>query len=339
MNARKRKYSAFFLILVVIVSLLQGCQSNSSVMNMNTAPQTSFTPVPAKDNVQQIPSAQKNEISRTFGIIYPMVNPTYEVITQNAEETANQHNIKLMVQAPDEANLEQQIRIMETMIKQKLDGIAIDPVDEKALIPVINKAIANGIPVVCFESDSPDSNRISFIGADNYETGKTMGKAVSRLLNGRGMILVEAGMSQMYGLRQRLNGLLDYLKTETTIDVLEVRFNEGSETRATAELEEMIEAHPHFNAFIGLDFVSGSTSTLIWKAKGLKRYALTLGMTPTVKEALRNGQLTSVISQNEDHWGESIIYTLLQASMGNKVPEFVDSGITEIVSEYVDERS
>ncbi|KGE17413.1 sugar ABC transporter substrate-binding protein [Paenibacillus wynnii] len=319
MNVKKR--NRLFCLLLTVGMLISGCQSAPSDGDQNLTAQDS--------NVQKA-SSQQNDPPRTYGIIYPMVNPTYEVITQNAEEAAKDHNIKLMVQAPDEANLEQQIRIMETMIKQKLNGIAIDPVDAKALIPVINKAVASGIPVVCFESDAPGSNRLSFIGADNYETGVTMGKAVSRLLKGRGMILVEAGMSQMYGLSQRLDGLLHYLDTETTIDVLEVRFNEGSETRATTELEEMIDAHPHFNAFIGLDFVSGSTSTLIWKAKGLKRYALTLGMTPTVKEALRNGQLTSVISQNEDHWGESIIYTLLQANTGKKVPEFVDSGITEI---------
>ena len=316
MSAKMHNHKYFLLTMVILLFFLHGCQSVSTRDEKNSAIPTSST--------------KPTDPPRTYGIIYPMVNSTYEVITQNAEETAKEHNIKLLVQAPDEANLEQQIRIMETMIKQKLDGIAIDPVDAKALIPVINKAVARGIPVVCFESDAPGSNRLSFIGANNYETGRTMGKAVSQLLNGRGMILVEAGMSQMNGLRQRLDGLMHYLKTETTIDVLEVRFNEGSETRATTELEEMIDSHPHFNAFIGLDFVSGSTSILIWKAKGLKRYALTLGMTPTVKEALRNGQLTTVISQNEDHWGENIIYTLLEANSGKKVPEFVDSGIEVI---------
>lgn len=327
MNAKKCKHIPFLLVIVGL--LLQGCQQGTPKIKQNSASQTAFTRIE-----NNIPLKSTGQQARTFGIIYPMVNSTYEVITRNAKEAADVHNIHLVVQAPDEANLEQQIRIMETMIKLELDGIAIDPVDAKALIPVINKAVASGIPVVCFESDSPGSNRLGFIGADNYETGRTMGEAVSRLLNGRGMILVETGMSQMHGLSQRLNGLLHYLQAETNIDVLEVRYNEGSETLATTELEEMIEAHPHFNAFIGLDYISGSTSILIWKAKGLKRYALTLGMTPTVEEALRNGQLTSVISQNEDQWGEAIITTLLQANMGEKVPEFVDSGITEIISEY-----
>jgi len=319
MNASRRK--SLFCLLISAVLFLPGCLEPPADIERE--------PVHTHKAAPQKVSDPQHDPPLTFGIIYPMVNSTYEVITRNAEEAAGEHNIQLLVQAPDEANLEQQIRIMETMIRQRLDGIAIDPVDADALIPVINKAIASGIPVVCFESDAPGSKRLGFIGADNYETGRTMGKAVSRLLNGKGMILVETGMSRMHGLSKRLDGLLQYLNTETQIDVLEVRYNEGSESRATMELEEMIDAHPHFNAFIGLDYVSGSTSILVWKAKGLKRYALTLGLTQAAEEALRNGQLTSVISQNEEQWGVSIINTLLLASTGGEVPEFVDSGISE----------
>lgn len=56
------------------------------------------------------------------------------------------HNVELLVQAPDEANLEQQIRIMEMMIKRGVDGIAIAPADSLALTSVINKAVARGFP-------------------------------------------------------------------------------------------------------------------------------------------------------------------------------------------------
>lgn len=267
--------------------------------------------------------------ARTFGIIYPMVNSTYETITQKAEAEASVHNIQLLVQAPDEANLEQQIRIMEMMIKRKVDGIAIDPVDSAALIPVINKAVAKGIPVICFESDSPGSKRYAYVGANNYRTGTMMGEAVGRLLDGRGMILVGTGTPHMLGLNQRLDGLLDYLNRYTLIDVLEVRSNDGSEASALLQLEQMIEAHPHFSAYISLDSVSASSSILLWKAKGLERYNIALGLTPFVEEAMNNGQITAVISQNEQDWGEAIIRTLLSLVEKGNISDFIDTGITE----------
>ncbi|SEK99827.1 substrate-binding domain-containing protein [Paenibacillus sp. OK003] len=272
---------------------------------------------------------------KTFGIIYPMTYPTYEMITMDATESAGKHNITLMVNAPDEANTEQQIRIMENMIKQNVDGIAISPVDATALTPAINKAQAAGIPVITFESDAPSSNRTAYVGADNYRTGRQFAMTTTRLLNNQGMILVENGLEEMHGLQQRLNGFIDYIRNETAIEILEIHYNQGNEDQAMTDMENMIDAHPHFNAIIGLDFVSVSASTLIWKAKGLKRHLIALGDSPTSENGLLNGQLSAVISQNEGVWGAKMIETLLLASEGLSVEELIDTGITELNQEVI----
>lgn len=273
--------------------------------------------------------ASESESLLTFGIIYPMVNDAYEMITANAEASAREHNIKLIVQAPDEANLEQQVRMVEMMINEKVDGIAISPVNSEALIDIINKAISSGIPVVCFESDSPYSKRNVFIGADNYKTGTIIGQTIDTLLGGKGMVLVQSGMPQMQGLEQRLQGLQDYVTEHTDIDVLEVRYNDGSESNAISQLEQMITAHPHFSALINLDFVSSSGSVLVWKAKGLNRYNVALGLTPYVNQSIENGQIHRIISQNEQNWGQAIIHTLYKLAQDETTPEFINTEITE----------
>lgn len=304
-----------FLITAI---LLSGCSNSAGTLQ------------PPQHKTATTPSAQSEEQPFTFGIIYPMVNDTYEMITEYAEATAKEHNIQLLVQAPDEANLEQQIRIMEMMIKRDVDGIAIDPVDSKALVHIINKAVSKGIPVICFESDSPDSRREAFVGADNKETGAVIGQTVDHLLGGKGMILVESGMPHKLGLGERLLGLQEYLNEHTEIDVLEISHNDGSGDNAVLQLEQMISAHPHFSALVSLDFVSSSSSVLVWKAKGLKRYNIALGLTPSLRQAMDNGQITRIISQNEQNWGEEIINTLLLRAKDKEVPEWINTKISII---------
>lgn len=317
-------YTAFVLPLFLISLLLSttGCMKESNA-------------IPPSHSIVPTMIHQDTPI-QTLGIIYPMAHPFYEMITRFAEESAKSYPVKLIVKAPDEANLEQQIRIMETMIKQGVDGIAIDPVDADALTPVIDKAIQAGIPVVCFESDSPQSNRLAFIGTNNVQAGERMGKMINELLNGSGMILVETGMSKMKSLNERLEGMLNYINSQTDIQVLEVRCNEGNDTQALSDLEAMIDAHPHFDALVALDFISGSTSILVWKAQGLTRYSTTYGMMPEIKEAILNGQITSALSQNEQQWGSQIVDLLYQASQGNSIPEFKDTGTVEITKDNVD---
>lgn len=287
---------------------------------------------PAGSGAAAPAQASKPAASRTFGIIYPMAHPFYEMITQDAKDAAAKEGVQLLVKAPDEANLEQQIRMMETMIKQKVDGIAIDPVDASALAPVIRKAAQAGIPVICFESDSPDSGRLAYIGADNRQAGERMGKLLDGLLDGQGMVILETGMSKMTSLRERLNGLLGYLNRETEIQVLEVRYNEGKEAAALSNLEAMIDAHPHFDAFVALDVMSESASVLVWKASGLNRYSLTFGITPDIQKAIENGQIKAVVSQHERQWGARIVKRLLEASQGLPIPAFDDMGIEEVTA-------
>lgn len=317
MTVRYQMFKTLALLLG-FTFIFSGCIGTKSGVNV-------------REPIDEVPTTAASGGPRlTFGIIYPMVNDTYEMVTENAEAAAGDHDIKVIVQAPDEANLEQQIRIMEMMIKQEVDGIAIDPVDSEALIDVINKAVSSGIPVICFESDSPSSQRNAFIGADNYKTGIVIGHTVDTLLGGKGMILVQSGMPHMLGLTQRLQGLQDYVAQHTEIDVLEVRHNDGSEANVIQQLEQMITDHPHFSALINLDFVSSASSVLVWKAKGLNRYNVALGLTPYVNQSIENGQITRIISQNEQNWGQAIINNLRKLAQDETLPEFINTEITEI---------
>lgn len=278
-------------------------------------------------------SNSSNDTALTFGILYPFAHPFYETITKQAQQAAGPEHVTLLVQAPDEANAEQQIRMMENMINRHVDGIAVDPIDAAAMQPVIDKAIAVGIPVICFESDAPGSKRLSFIGADNRLAGQRMGGLIDGLLGGRGMILIETGASRMDSLNKRLEGLRHYLESYTEIQILDVRYNEGSEATAQTDLEQMIDDHPHFDAFVALDPLSVSAAVLVWKAMGLSRHALTFGMMPEIEDAIRNGQLTASVSQYEQEWGSRIVSRLLQAASGHKLPSFSDTGMTDVTIE------
>ncbi|HEY0828005.1 MAG TPA: substrate-binding domain-containing protein [Bacilli bacterium] len=267
---------------------------------------------------------------RTFAIIYPMTDPFFESITKNALETAKLLNVNIIVKAPDEAYLEQQIRMMETLIKQQINGIAIDPVDAEALTPYINKAVKAGIKVVCFDSDAPQSQRLSYIGTDNLTAGRHMGKVIAKLLDGRGMVIVGSGLESMLNLNQRLFGLVEYLKRYTDIQLLEVLSNKGDASKALTNLEEMIDAHPHFDAFIGMDSLSGPAAILVWKAMGLSKKAITFDAMPDILEGIRNGQITTAISQREYLWGKLIVTRLNEACDGKEIPLFDNTGTEEI---------
>ncbi|MNJ48636.1 hypothetical protein D3C77_438330 [compost metagenome] len=149
------------------------------------------------------------------------------------------------------------------------------------------------------------------------------------------MLLIQSGVQSMKIHKERLDGLLNYLENYTDIQVLETRYHEGNSDKALMDMEEMINAHPHFDSLVSIDLISSSTSVLVWKAKGLNRFALSFNMTPEMKEAIRNGQITSVISHHEQDWGYLLIENLLQAAEGESLPPFIDTGIEVVVNDLV----
>jgi ribose transport system substrate-binding protein len=99
-------------------------------------------------------------------------------------------------------NIPQQIEIMEELIAEGVDGIALCATDPNALIPMVNKAISSGIPTITFESDMPHSDRICFLGTDNYRAGQHLAEVLARELNYTGKAIICTGLPTQLSLNQ-----------------------------------------------------------------------------------------------------------------------------------------
>lgn len=86
----------------------------------------------------------------TFAIVYPNIFPFFDAIGNGAEDKIEEmgQNITLIKEGAQNGDVSNQIQIMEDLINQKVDGIAIGPCDSEALTPYIDKAVDAGIPVL-----------------------------------------------------------------------------------------------------------------------------------------------------------------------------------------------
>jgi gamma-aminobutyric acid type B receptor len=76
-----------------------------------------------------------------------------------------------------------------------LDGIAISVKNPELMGPIIDDAVAAGIPVVTFDSDASDSNRMAYIGTDNNFMGETLAKVARQLVPEGGTFAILLGDS------------------------------------------------------------------------------------------------------------------------------------------------
>jgi ribose transport system substrate-binding protein len=84
--------------------------------------------------------------------------------------------VKVDFAGPDTFSPEQELDALQKAIEQKPAGILLSAARVDMFKSAIDGAVSQGIPVICIDSDAPNSKRLMFIGTDNYRAGMESGK-------------------------------------------------------------------------------------------------------------------------------------------------------------------
>jgi len=106
----------------------------------------------------------------------------------------------------------EQLKIMEKLITKKVDAIGIASIDPNVLRDAIDKAVDAGIIVVTFNTDTPSSKRMCFIGQDLITAGKVAGELMGQFVGGKGKIAVITGFHETLAHRQRVEGFREEIE-------------------------------------------------------------------------------------------------------------------------------
>lgn len=156
-------------------------------------------------------------------------------------------NIKVELQGPAEWDATMQARTITQLTARNVDGIVLTAGEANTLVPVINKAIQRKIPVITFDSDSPASERLTFVGTNNYQAGYTAGAEMAKWVKEGGAV----GISTMKGpahLAERVAGFKAALHKESPATKTYEVDDQGSIEGAAARITALLQANPDITA-------------------------------------------------------------------------------------------
>jgi len=129
-----------------------------------------------------------------------------------AEKTGAELGINILWVGSTKSDAAEQVSVLEGLIQKKVDGILVSCNDADALKDVIDRAMAQGIKVATFDSDSPKSKRLFYAGTDNYGIGKQAAEFMIKLLPKGGKVAILTGVLGAPNLEQRIVGFKDGIK-------------------------------------------------------------------------------------------------------------------------------
>jgi len=106
---------------------------------------------------------------RRIGVIAKETASQYwKGVRNGAEQAAKDTGVTVLWNGPEVGtDFERQIRIIEDMMAQKVDGIILAAGSRNALVPMVEKAGARNIPCVIVDSGVETDKYLSCIATDN----------------------------------------------------------------------------------------------------------------------------------------------------------------------------
>ncbi|MEO2012953.1 MAG: sugar-binding protein [Fuerstiella sp.] len=106
--------------------------------------------------------------------------------------------------------VEDQKRMCQDMLAQGIEGIAISPIDPDNQGDLLAE-ISQHTKLITQDSDAPDSDRLCYIGMDNYTAGRMCGALVKEAMPEGGSVMIFVGRLGQANARLRRQGVIDEL--------------------------------------------------------------------------------------------------------------------------------
>jgi ribose transport system substrate-binding protein len=265
-----------------------------------------------------------------------VIHPYWARCKKGMEAAAKELGVKAVFDGPTSNDLAKQIEIIEGYISKRVAGIAISPNDPRGIEEVIKKAVRRDIPVVTFDSDSPGSERYMYIGTVNREAGREAGRAMIKVLGGRGIVAVLHGSLTALNLRERLEGFREVVDQEKGITLVALEENRDDAALAVAQAEDILQKYPKLDAFFATSAPGAPAAVTALRSRGKAGKVKVIGF-DLDKENLKSiekGWLTAIIEQRPFQMGELSVKWLQKLSRGERPQNrILDTGVEVVTKE------
>lgn len=260
-------------------------------------------------------AAGGGEKPRIALIMKSLANEFFSTMAKGAEQHHAEHrdDYELIVNGiRDERGLNQQVSLVEQMIARGVDAIVIAPADSKALVPVLRRAIKEGIVVVNIDNKLDEAVQkdvgvdIPFVGPDNREGARMVGEYLAQHLAEDAQVAILEGVQTSFNAQQRKKGFLDAMEAAGA-EVVDSQSAQWEMDIANRVSSAMISEHDGLDAILASNdsMALGALAAVKGAGKTDQIHIVGFDNISAVQEAIREGEILATADQ---HAGQLAVF-------------------------------
>ncbi|WP_417413304.1 rhamnose ABC transporter substrate-binding protein [Hoeflea sp.] len=256
-------------------------------------------------------------------VVKSLGNGFFDAAAKGAEEAAKEiGDIEIIYTGPTSATAEGQIDIVNSLIAQQVDAIAISSNDPDALVPVLKKAMDRGINVLSWDSGVAQDGRMLHLNpSDTGLIGETIIKLAADYLPEGGDVAILSASSTATNQNAWIEAAKQALPEKfPNINLVAVVYGDDDSVKSTNEAKGLIASYPNLKAIIAPTTVGVVAAAQVVTDMGLigKINVTGLALPSEFKQFIDNGASKAVALWNPIDLGYSAVQLAHQLDQGKK---------------------
>ncbi|MEZ6059530.1 MAG: sugar-binding protein [Planctomycetaceae bacterium] len=348
-------------LLLAAVSVISGCQNEDSAGNGGAASANGGAGTAAGAGGERSASGSRKSVA----FVTNQIADFWKIADAGARDAGEEFNVDVEVIMPPEATAVVQKQKVEDLLTAGISGVAISPLDADNQVAWLN-SIAEKVPLITHDSDAPLSNRLLYIGMDNYAGGRMCGELVQQALPDGGQVLLCIGRLEQDNSKYRRQGVIDvllgrdrnaaYYKEQPDAwdpadgeivgdkyTIVATVTDQGKPEVALSKAEDALNTYPDLKAMVGLfEYNPPACYQALKKAGKIGEIALVgFDENDVTLQAIKDGECVGTVVQNPYEYGYQSVKILSELLNGSQdaIPEskYIDIPPRKITTENVDE--
>ena len=264
-------------------------------------------------------------------------NPFWAAAQRGAEEKAAELGVEVVVLSPPtESDVPAQIAQLEDQLAKGVDGIVLAPTDPNALAPVVDEALADGVPVVFIDTRGANEG-VTYIGTDNQ-----MGAALAanhicdNVEAGSDVAILQGIITQSTG-KKRADGSREGLSA-CGLNIVAEQTGEWDRAKGMAVMENIITGNPNLKAVFASNDNMGLGAIEALKNADMLDQVFVVGFdaNPDAAESVLAGEMAATVAQNPYNMGAIGVESVMALIGGGSLDAVIDTGTVLVTSENAD---
>jgi ribose transport system substrate-binding protein len=134
----------------------------------------------------------------------------WTIAEAGCRKAEGEFGVEVVFRKPAKGDPAAQTEILDSLKNQNIKAIAVSVIDPEGQRDHLRE-IAAKIPLITQDNDAPGSDRLCYIGTNNYLAGRAVGEMIKEAIPNGGTIAIFVGQLEPLNARQRCAGVLDEL--------------------------------------------------------------------------------------------------------------------------------